>query len=161
MIYRPSHVFHHGFHTPLKTATFWSRRPFRIYTQQEIFYFRGLSDFGHFSPAMARDEIVRIGPPYPYPFTSSKCDKTVWPGTPWPTLSIRNYICCVDSYTPHFKVKIFWPGTKSSRNTMLPLYSLVWGQKQGQKQGNIILKGLSHQTFIPPNYSNFLICEAI
>ena len=37
-------------------------RPFRIYTQQEIYFFRGLSDFGHFSPAMARDEIVRIGP---------------------------------------------------------------------------------------------------
>ena len=34
------------------------RGPFRIYTQQEIFYFRGLSDFGHFSPAMARDEIM-------------------------------------------------------------------------------------------------------
>ena len=27
------------FSYPLKTATFWSRRPFRIYTQQEIFYF--------------------------------------------------------------------------------------------------------------------------
>ena len=31
-------------------------------------------------------------------------DFMVWPRTPWPNLSIRNYICCVDPYTPLFCV---------------------------------------------------------
>ena len=31
-----------------------------VCVQQEIFYFMGLSDFGHFSPAMARDEIMEF-----------------------------------------------------------------------------------------------------
>ena len=33
-----------------------------ILTQQEIYFFRGLSDFGHFSVAMAKNEIIRIRP---------------------------------------------------------------------------------------------------
>ena len=58
-VYKASHI---KIVNPLKTATFRSRRPFRIYTQQEIYFFRGLSDFGHFSVAMAKNEIIRIGP---------------------------------------------------------------------------------------------------
>ena len=38
-------AFHIKIVNPQIIATFWSRRPFRIYTQQEIYFFRGLSDF--------------------------------------------------------------------------------------------------------------------
>ena len=54
-----------------------------------------------------------------------------------------------------------WPRTELSRNTLLNLYSLVWGQNIVKFWGEIILKGLSHQNCEPPNYSNFLIWEAI
>ena len=115
-------------HTPFKTATFWSRRPFRIYTQQEIYFFRGLSDFGHFSVAMAKNEIKRIGPVIliilHHHFASKQFGH-------W---HLGQLYTSEITYVVLTRIHLFimsiltWPRTESSRNTLLPLYSLVWGQ---------------------------------
>ena len=67
----------------------------------------------------------------------------------------------VDSYTPPFCVHFNLATDRIIKKYIAPLYSLVWGQNIAKIWGEIILKGLSHQNCEPPNYSNFLIWEAI
>ena len=88
-------------------------------------------------------------------------DFMVWPRTPWPTLYMRIRRVVLRGKGVLFVSILTWPRTELSRNTMLPLYSLVCGQNIAKFWGEIILKGLSHQTFTPQKNSNFLIWEAI
>ena len=55
-------------------------------------------------------------------------DFMVWPGTPWPTLYMRIRRVVLRGVGVFFVSILTWPRRELSRNTMLPLYSLVWGQ---------------------------------
>ena len=55
-------------------------------------------------------------------------DFMVWPRTPWPTLYMRIRRVVLRAVDVFFVSILTWPRTESSRNTLLNLYSLVWGQ---------------------------------
>ena len=89
---------------------------------------RGLSDFGHFSVAMAKNEIIRIGPIILIILHHHFAIKQFGHGRLGQLYTSEiTYVVLTRIYL-FFVAGLAWPRTKSSRNTMLPLYSLVWGQ---------------------------------